>query len=99
MVLVEDICPDFNYLPAPHRVRDSDAVPEACKEVLATSESLLVPPTVLYSCTVASLLCHALVGCMCFSLGYNSGVYSIPTGIDDVLKDPTGPASTSTWMG
>ena len=85
-------------LPPVMRVRDSaDAsVPEACREVLATSESLLVPPAVLYSCSVATLLCGVLIGLTCFSLGYNSGVYSIPVGIEEVLKEPTGPPSTST---
>lgn len=93
---IEDLIPAF-LLPR-MLVRDSDdddEVARACKEALATSESVLVPPAVIYSCSVAALLCVVLTALMGFTVGYNTGVYSIPAGIDDVLKPSAYTPSTS----
>lgn len=96
---IEDLIPAF-LLPR-MIVRDSgddgvdDEVARACKEALATSEALLVPPAVIYSCSVAALLCVVLTALMGFTVGYNTGVYSIPAGIEDVLKPSAYAPSTS----
>lgn len=68
-------------------VREDDGISRACQEELSTNESLIVPGTVLYSATLGSMCCVCLTFCCGFSVGYNSGVYSIPTGLDKVLAE------------
>ena len=72
-----------------------DEVAAACKEALATSESVLVPPSVIYSCGLSALLCVVLSALCGFSVGYNTGVYSIPVGLDKVMENPSYAPSTS----